>query len=404
MERDEAITLLLAGPEGIARWNACRAESDFRCPNLNSANFSNADLTNVDLCDAALSGAVFINANLCNAKMDEADLRHAILASANLRAASLRHVNARMAIVPNADMQSAILSGSVLRGACLSGTECSHADFRNSDLAKANFAGANLAAAQLQGANLVETNLTEADLTRANLVNANLTWTKLMKTALNGALVANTTVNTDLSGAQGLDTLRFTGAPSPISLYALITLNRACPRFLRGVVQDDELAHAIQLHLDNRDQYYSCFISYSHMDKGFARQLHDALKGQGVKCWLDEHELKPGDKIYSRVDRAIDTRDKVLLCASENSLKSWWVDNEINSAITKEQKFWKDLGVEFLTLIPLNLDGYLFSNDWRNGWKDQILARLAADFTGWENDDDKFQNALQKVLVALKIA
>jgi hypothetical protein len=36
------------------------------------------------------------------------------------------------------------------------------------------------------------------------------------------------------------------------------------------------------------------------------------------------------------------------------------------------------------------------------GKKDEILARLAADFTGWENDNVKFEEQFEKVVKALQ--
>ena len=55
---------------------------------------------------------------------------------------------------------------------------------------------------------------------------------------------------------------------------------------------------------------------YAHEDKLFARRLHDALQGRGVRCWLDEKQMLPGDDIYEQVDRGIRLWDKVLLCCS----------------------------------------------------------------------------------------
>ena len=41
------------------------------------------------------------------------------------------------------------------------------------------------------------------------------------------------------------------------------------------------------------------FYSYSHADKSFARRLHDGLQGRGIRCWLDEHQMVPGQDIYA---------------------------------------------------------------------------------------------------------
>ena len=71
--------------------------------------------------------------------------------------------------------------------------------------------------------------------------------------------------------------------------------------------------------LSETGEFYSCFISYSHEDKLFARRLHGALQGRGVRCWLDEKQMLPGDDIYEEVDRGIRLWDKVLLCCSRHS-------------------------------------------------------------------------------------
>jgi TIR domain len=203
-----------------------------------------------------------------------------------------------------------------------------------------------------------------------------------------------------LSGVKGLDAINH-GGPSTIGIDTLYRSGGNIPHvFLRGAgVPDSFISYADSL-VGKPLEFYSCFISYSHADKSFARRLHDTLQGQGIRCWLDEHQLLPGDDIYDQVDRGIRLWDKVLLCCSKASLSSWWVDNEIGKAFAKEQTLMKERQKKALALIPLDIDGALFT--WQDGKADEIRRRLASDFTGWEHSNEKFEAQLERLTRALR--
>jgi hypothetical protein len=142
-------------------------------------------------------------------------------------------------------------------------------------------------------------------------------------------------------------------------------------------------------------EYHSCFISYSWQDKEFAATLHDDLQDVGIRCWLDEKELRAGDRLTDQIDRAIQAHDKVLLVLSQASVRSAWVTVELQNALRLEQERRKTV------LFPLRLDQRAL--EMSGPEFDQLREKYIADFSDWQ-DRDRYRRAFSRLVRDLAIS
>jgi hypothetical protein len=303
------------------------------------------------------------------------------------------------------------LTGANLRGINLGSVDVfthldlHHADLTEADLERANLGGASLVHVDFTRANLQGTTLAGADLWGANLDNANLTNTSLEDTDFTEAQMNGTDFSgsimdgtrfggVDLSKAKGLDAVRHQG-PCRMDIDTIYLSEAKIPdEFMRGAGAPDSFIAYMKSLVVDPIEYYSCFISYSTRDQTFGDLLHSQLQGKGMRVWLATEDLRIGDRFRAKIDEAIRLYDKLLLVLSKNSVKSPWVQSEVEAAFEKERQQKRTV------LFPIRLDDAVI--DTKEAWAAEIRrTRHIGDFRKWK-DHDEYQKALTRLLRDLK--
>jgi len=148
-------------------------------------------------------------------------------------------------------------------------------------------------------------------------------------------------------------------------------------------------------------QYHSCFISYSSQDETFAKKLVDDLQAHGIDCWFAPKDMKIGARIRSTIHRSIRDKDKLLIVLSVNSIRSGWVETEVEAAFAQEIERAKQNSSDDTILFPIRIDDTI--NQATEAWAEEIRqTRHIGDFTGWQ-DAREYGKALERLLETLRV-
>ena len=305
----------------------------------------------------------------------------------------------------DADIAGIDLPGVNLRRAQLSRAQMmfsdfSGADFRNAHLVETDLFDSVLDGVDFSGAFAVHVNLSDAKLNMAKFNRTRFEYVNLSFAELKGAdftgLTMHSTVfgDNDLSAVIGLEAVSHDG-PSTIGIDTIYRSKGNIPEvFLRGCGVPEDFITYMKSLVGKAIDFYSCFISYSSKDDDFAQRLHADLQQKGVRCWFAPEDLKIGDKFRMRIDESIRIYDKLMVILSENSIRSPWVEEEVEAALEKERKQKK------LVLFPIRLDDAVMETD--QAWAASLRRmRHIGDFRAWK-DHDQYQKSFERLLRDLK--
>jgi hypothetical protein len=332
-----------------------------------------------------------IRPQLRGAKLQDTDLETVNLNGADLRNADLRWTRLRLADIDSADLSGATLGGANLTEAQISGSNLQGAALQEAILRNANLSWTTIMNANLDEADLKYAFLDEADLSYSNLYGVSFAGAMLRETKFTESLIGTTEfANVDLSQARGLETVRHIG-PSTVGIDTIYLSKGNFPEvFLRKAGVPENFITYMRSFAAAPLDYYSCFISYSHINEKFVQRLYADLQARNVRCWYAPEDLKIGDKFRQRIDEAIRIYDKLLVVLSENSIQSSWVEDEVEGALEKERQQNK------LALFPVRLDNAVMKTD--QAWAANLRrTRHIADFTKWKSHDS-YQSAFKRLL------
>ncbi len=126
------------------------------------------------------------------------------------------------------------------------------------------------------------------------------------------------------------------------------------------------------------DFKYDAFLSHSSHDKTTVRAVAERLRSDGLRIWLDDWELRPGDHIQAKIEEGLKHSRVLVLFMSAHAFGSDWARLEsytfrFRDPLNKQRRF-----------IPLRLDSapiegsleQLLYINWLSGDREQEYNKL----------------------------
>jgi len=96
---------------------------------------------------------------------------------------------------------------------------------------------------------------------------------------------------------------------------------------------------------------YTTFLSHAHTDKKIVDELARWLSEVcGIAVWYDSKNLPVSSKIVSHLSKAVEESKSMILILSESSIRSGWVEEEYNAAMSQRTQFSN------FKIIPIRID------------------------------------------------
>jgi hypothetical protein len=133
-----------------------------------------------------------------------------------------------------------------------------------------------------------------------------------------------------------------------------------------------------------RDTYHGIFLSHNSEDKPFVRELKARLEAHGAKeVWLDEAEILVGDSLTKKIAEGLTKTKYIAAVLSPRSVKSSWVERELEVAINRE------ISTGEVVVLPLLYEKCELPSF--------LIGKMYADFTSPAGYDDGVAKLLRRL-------